>query len=408
MPFEPNNGAVDAILALAALATVVLLVRHWRSFWDDTFTNADRRLAIQLSIFAIPPVVVLLHELGHVAAAVVRGIRVAEFHYGLFEGSVTIVGRITATENWFVALAGNVVSGGVGLAMVAAGVAASSWRRPLRYLLIAGGLYEIVFTLVGYPLLSLGASFGDWEIIYDFERTPVLSWVTAAVHASLLAYLWRWWRRKGRVTLFAIGAGVEKGVADRQNALAANPADEAARLDLARFYLERGQGALARSTLDEGVAAGGSARLHLARARLAVFEQRWNDAVTAARAGLDRAHDRAPDPEVEQRLWANLALALGELARPDHALTAFAHVAPPVSDDPRVSYGRGLARLATGDAAGGRADLEATARSLPEGHLLRQWAEARLHGRVPDAPDESHLPAYARSSAPASAPIAGV
>lgn len=409
---EPTPAAVDVILGVAALVTIVTLARSWRSLWDDTFTAADRRLTIQVGVFVVTPLVVLLHELGHVAAALLTDTRVTGFNYGVFEGSVTIAGRITVGENWFIALAGNVVSAAVGLVMVVAGMAAGRLRRPLRYLLVVGGLLQLLFALVGYPLLSLTSSFGDWQVIYRFERTPVLSWTTAAIHAGALFALWQWWRRRGRAALFAIGAGVESEVEVLQRAVDTDPGDEAARLELARFYLQRGETRLGRGVLDDGAArGGGSPRLHLARARLALFEQRWNDVVNAARAGLDAldgAESVDGSGEVGQRLWANLALALGQMQRPDRALDAFAHLAPPVANDVRVAYGRGLARLARGDAQGGAADLSAVVGALPEGHLLRVWAEARLAGRDPDPPDDSHLPAYARRSAPPPAPIAGV
>lgn len=396
---------MDVLLAVAAVVTLVSLVRSWRSFWDTTYTLADRRLGLQVAVFLVPPVVVLLHELGHLVVARLVGARVTRFRYGLFEGSVTIVGRITPAQDWLVALAGNAVSVAVGLAMVAVGASATRLRRGLRHVLVMGGLFELGFSLVGYPLISLSTNFGDWRVIYDFGATPGLSWATAAVHAGVLAGLWRWWRQRGRAGLFAITQDVEGELAPLQRAVASAPSDEEARLPLAQFYLERGETGLARATLDGGVP-GASPRLHLARARLALFERRWNDAVVAARAGLDTG--AAADDEVGQRLWANLALALGEMERPDLALAAFGHLRSPVAEDARVAYGRGLARIATGDPARGRADLEAVALALPENDWLRQWAQARLVGGQPKPADDSHLPVYARGGGPPPAPIAGV
>src|SRR5207253_5419636 len=101
-----------------------------------------------------------------------------------------------------------------------------------------------------------------------------------------------------------------------------------------------------------------------------------------------------------QRLWANQGLALASMERPALALAAFERVGSPVVDDTRVRYGRGLARLGAGDAEGGRSDLEAVVRALPEGNLLRVWAAARLTGRPPDPPDDSDRPNYLRRSGP--------
>src|SRR5580765_14499 len=109
MPFNPASGATDIILGIAAVATIVAVIRAWGTFWDDDFTVADRRLATQVAVFIIPPAVVLLHELGHFVAAKALGVRVIGFHYGLFEGSVTVSGSRSAGQDWFIALAGNVV-----------------------------------------------------------------------------------------------------------------------------------------------------------------------------------------------------------------------------------------------------------------------------------------------------------
>ncbi|MCA1691346.1 MAG: M50 family metallopeptidase [Actinobacteria bacterium] len=406
MPFDPSSGAMDVILGLAALATLVSLARAWSRFWDGDFTSADRRLATQIAVFLIPPIVVLLHEGGHVLAAVVVGADVLDFSYGLFEGSVTIAGGITPAEDWTIALAGNLVGVLTGLMMVVAGVSVRSWRRPLRYVLVAGGLLEIVFTLVMYPALSLVARFGDWTAIYDVDRTPGLSWATAVLHALSLLGLWMWWRRRGRAVLFGIASGSEAKLEELEAAIRTAPMDIAARLALADFYARRGELALARSTLDEAVAECGEVpRLHLGRARLGLWQGRWNDVVMAARRGLQGDDG---DEDVRQKLWANLALALTEMQRPDHALAAYEHLMPPVADDLRVRYGRGLVRLESGDTQAGRLDLEAVVTHLPEGDLLRRWAQARLEGHPLEEPPDPNVPAYARSDGPPPAPIAGV
>jgi hypothetical protein len=142
---------------------------------------------------------------------------------------------------------------------------------------------------------------------------------------------------------------------------------------------------------------------------MAMIEDRWNQAYMAAQAGLRAADgDQANTGEVSQRLWANVGLALASMDRPAQALVAFEHLGPPVVDDTRVRYARGLARLATGDVAGGHADLQSVVGWRPEGDLLRQWAEARLQGAEPAAPDDRDRPNYARRTRPPPAPIAGV
>ncbi len=195
-------------------------------------------------------------------------------------------------------------------------------------------------------------------------------------------------------------------------AMAASPADPQPAMELAVLYARNGEMSLARETLDAAVkkpelTGAGAARLQLARARFAIIEDRWSQAYLSAQAGL--AHlDPDDDSEVAQRLWANAGLALAAMDRPEQALVAFGHVRPPVADDPRILYTRGLARIATGDRAGGQADLQAVVGWRPEGDLLRLWAEAQLEGREPAPPDDRDRPNYARRTKAPPAPIAGV
>jgi hypothetical protein len=203
VPFDPGSGLVDVMLGLAALATVVSLGRAWKPFWDDDFTDEDRHLANQAAVFLVPPLVVLLHELGHVVAAGAVGARVTDFRYGFFEGSVSLAGGLTPAEDLVVALAGNVVGALAGATLAMVGSRARRLPRSVRHLFMVGGLLELVFTLVGYPLLSFAAHFGDWQVVYDFRATPGLSLVVAAVHAVALAGIWHWWRTRLRPALVA-------------------------------------------------------------------------------------------------------------------------------------------------------------------------------------------------------------
>ncbi len=408
--------AVDLIFGLALLATLVMLVRRWRPFWDADFTPEDRRLATQVAVFVVVPVVVLVHELGHVAGARLVGGEVVNFHYGLIEGSVTVAGRLSPAEHWFVAIAGNAAGGLLGLAMAMAGTFGVRLPRPLRHVLILGGLFQVGFHLVLYPLLSLSAGAGDWERIYDFGVTPGLSTMTAIGHVAALGACWTWWRSRVRRTLFNVDHGLDADVARLQAAVAASPEDPDPAIELAVLYGRNGEMSLARETLEEAarnphITGSRAARLHLVRARLAMIEDRWNQAYIAAQEGLaalGEDGDTHAGGDLAQRLWANAGLALSSMHRPEQALAAFAHVRPPVADDPRVLYARGLAKLACGDRAGGEADLRSVVGWRPEGDLLRQWAEAQLEGREPPPPDDSDRPNYARRAKAPPAPIAGV
>ncbi|MGI8777056.1 MAG: hypothetical protein ACR2LJ_06630 [Acidimicrobiales bacterium] len=411
--FDPNSGATEIVLGIGVVLALVSLIRSWRSLFDADFTPADRHVAMQVAVFLIPPVVVLLHEVGHAVATVAVGGQVTDFHYGLFEGAVSFTGDLTNGQIWFIALAGNLVSIGIGLAMVAAGGLAGRLRRPLRYLLVVGGLIEAVFGLLGYPLISESARFGDWLLIYDFGADPALSWATLVVHVAVVVGLWQWWRSSLRRTLFAVTYGEQARLTALSAAVKRSPGDLAPRLALANLFAGHGNLDLADATLDEGVATTSEpARLHLARARLAIYESKWTQALLATRAGLsalDGADPLSTDHYgIGQQLWANQGVALNQLGRSKLALGAFAHVDEALMADPRVRYCRGLARLDDGDVGGGRADLSAVAGASPGEPLLRLWAEARLTGREPNPPDDSDRPAWARRRQSPPAPIAGV
>jgi hypothetical protein len=408
VPIDLQSSAVDVVMGLAALATLVTVVRARRTFFDRDFTGEDKRLATQVAVFLMPPIVVLIHELGHVGAVMTVGAEVLGFHYGFFEGAVTVGGRLSPAESWWVSMAGNLAGALTGMALIGVGLAGARLRPGLRYVLILGGTLQVGYALVGYPVLSLSSNWGDWVTIYDFGATPGLSWATAGLHAAVLVLLWRWWRNSVRHSLFAISSGAGDKVAALRRVVREAPGDDTGWLDLARLYASSGELGLARATLDQAAAPGAAptARIHLARARVAILESRWSSAVIAAEEGVKAAGP--DDVEVVQRLWANQGLALASMERPTHALAAFDRLEPPVVDDARVRYGRGMARLGAGDPAGGRADLEAVVGALPEGNLLRAWAAARLVGGLPDPPDDSDRPNYLRRSASPPAPIAGV
>ncbi|MDQ3642425.1 MAG: hypothetical protein M3450_13420, partial [Actinomycetota bacterium] len=344
MPNGQDATVVDIIFGIALLGTLFLVARRWRAFWDRDFTAEDRRLATQCAVFVVPPIVVLVHEVGHVLGARLVGGQVLGFHYGLIEGSVRIAGGLSLSELWWVALSGNLAGAATGLAMAVAGIALAGMPRALRRILIMGGLLQVAFQLVIYPLLSLSARFGDWQVIYDFGSTPGLSTATLVVHAAALLAVWRWWRTSGRRTLFDVDHGLGTEQARLEAAMAASPQDAQPAMELAVLYARNGEMSLARETLDAAakhpqLTGAAAARLQLARARFAIIEDRWSQAYLSAQAGL--AHlDPHDDDEVAQRLWANVGVALASMDRPEQALEAFEHVRPPVSDDPRVLYTR--------------------------------------------------------------------
>jgi Zn-dependent protease len=100
-----------AFLGVRALWT---LAKNWRAFTDAELTAFDRRLATEIAFFVFIPIGVFLHELGHAAATYQVGGTIdwfgGGFHYALFYGYVIPEGRFTALQDWWISLAGNLVS----------------------------------------------------------------------------------------------------------------------------------------------------------------------------------------------------------------------------------------------------------------------------------------------------------
>src|SRR5262245_21751021 len=87
----PNMAPLDALNLLflpLMVITAVQALKNWKTLWDDRLTGAYRQLLQRITIFILLPVVVLCHELGHVAAIKYFGGTVQEFHYAFLSGYV--------------------------------------------------------------------------------------------------------------------------------------------------------------------------------------------------------------------------------------------------------------------------------------------------------------------------------
>jgi hypothetical protein len=180
-------------LALLYIGRAVLLAirvaRNWTTLRQEPLTRAKQRLAEQAAFFLGVPPAVLVHELAHALAVLVFGGQVVEFGYRVFWGYVVPEGAFTAIENWIIAIAGTLGSLAFGAAVWL--ILRRNPSRTLQYFGLRAFRFQIYFSLLYYPIFSLFLPIGDWRIIYDFETTPVLSAVTAVVHAASLFLFWR-------------------------------------------------------------------------------------------------------------------------------------------------------------------------------------------------------------------------
>ncbi|MFN2189498.1 MAG: M50 family metallopeptidase [Candidatus Promineifilaceae bacterium] len=157
----------------------------WTSLNQEPLKPEQKRLIDQAAFFLGVPIGVLVHEMGHALMVLLFGGKIVDVGYGFYWGYVSHTGTYTASENWIIALAGTIgtLLYGVVMWLIFRRMRLTTYRYfALRVLRV-----HLYYALVFYPIFTLITRIGDWEIIYDFNLTPVLSGVTLAIHLSILA-----------------------------------------------------------------------------------------------------------------------------------------------------------------------------------------------------------------------------
>jgi tetratricopeptide (TPR) repeat protein len=308
---------------LLSLPLIFLTVKDvapkWKSIWDADLTMEDRRLLMRIVIFLVLPLVVFVHELGHLLAALSVQAKVYDFHYGPVVGHVTVSSNLAPEKLLWIAIAGNLAQVAIGLLALFASLVIRS--APAVAFLVYLGLFAIGDTVIFYAALSLASIYGDWIQIYQSPCTQlVLS--TAGVHAVLVALVVYclcgklprlWFARKTM-------PGWLKTNQDLEAAARANPSAESL-LALVHSYMEAGLQAEARRCLKQAEA---------------LDAEHWGVACAKADleltcGNLDRAREMfeklARDDTIPNKTRANLILQVGELwlcrNDPDRALRCF-------------------------------------------------------------------------------------
>ena len=159
------------------------------TIWQEPLTAEKMRLFDSAAfLLAIPPSV-FIHELGHAIAVWAYGGRVVEFGFFFFWGYVLPDRRFFGLEEWVISSAGPWAS--LFCAVVLGVVWYTSRSSVVRYFAKRAVRLQIFFSLIYYPLFTLGLSFGDWRTIYDFSLAPVAASITAVLHAAtLIVHIW--------------------------------------------------------------------------------------------------------------------------------------------------------------------------------------------------------------------------
>jgi len=338
-----------AVLGIRAIWTAV---KNWRAFTDDQLTAVDRRLANELAFFVFIPIGVFLHELGHAAATIQVGGQVVGFHYALFYGYVIPRGRFTPFEDWWIALAGNLVSVVYGfLPLILLPFARKVW---VKYILLAFARIQLGWSLVGYPLITLAGFEGDWKTIYGTDLS--LSVPLFIVHAALVLGLWRFDRssfvKRWEVGLYS-GAGDQLRLLD--GAIASRPGAVDPILARGNFFAAQAQPELAVGDYRAAL------RLDPQNPRalynighLQLMQRNFAEAEKNFRAALARA---GSDPEIAGRVHYGLAMCLYHQGKAFEAIQEFTAAISRVSDVPEFYFWRGTAYRSMRDDASAHNDF---------------------------------------------------
>ena len=170
------------------LQTLQQLKRDWHEFWDDAVTTKDQLLAQRLAIFALLPLGVLLHEIGHSIATWQSGGTVSTFQWRFTWGYIIPKGHFSAFQNWWIALSGNLVS--ILLLLVSLLLIPRVRKRIVAEILFFFACAQAITSIFAYPLLSLSNGWGDWPKIYNPSSQPYAIF-TLLLHVGLVVALWR-------------------------------------------------------------------------------------------------------------------------------------------------------------------------------------------------------------------------
>ncbi|MEL7082865.1 MAG: M50 family metallopeptidase [Cyanobacteria bacterium J06597_1] len=143
-----------------------------------------------MAFFLCIPLAVLVHEFGHALATWQVGGQVLEFQWRGFWGYVVPYGTFSQLEFWWIALAGNLASLLVAIAVLLVGV--NIQRHIVGQILTAFGLLEFTFAMVLYPIMSFAIPdfTGDWVRIYQFSVAPYAQFVLT-LHLIAIAIFYK-------------------------------------------------------------------------------------------------------------------------------------------------------------------------------------------------------------------------
>jgi tetratricopeptide (TPR) repeat protein len=176
--------ALSLFQAYRGLQLARSIQQNWHTIKQEPLTWQKAHFAGQAAFYLAVPPAVFVHELFHAIPIWVFGGRVVECGYGFYWGYVQADRFFLPSQEWFISLAGTLGSLAFGLLL---------WlllhRHPIsawRYFAFRAFHFQILFSLIYYPIFTAISFIGDWRTIYNFNATPGLSAATAVTHVGLL------------------------------------------------------------------------------------------------------------------------------------------------------------------------------------------------------------------------------
>lgn len=333
------------------------LIKNWRAFTDDQLTAFDRRLASEIAFFVFIPIGVFLHELGHAAATYQMGGSIdwlgGGFHYALFYGYVIPEGNFSPVQDWWIALAGNLVSVMYGFVpLIFLRLTDQAW---LKYTILSFARIQLGWSLVGYPLITFAGFEGDWSTIYF--TSPLLGIPLFISQAALVLALFLIDRsiavKRWEVSLYA---GAREQINKLDAEIAARPGAIDPLIARGNFFAAQNQPDLATADYRSALKIdpqNARALYNLGQVRLQ--QKRYSEAEKNFRAALERAN---AEPLLAARTHFSLGICLYRRAGAQAALPEFDAAIERDATQPEFFYWRGTARRAMGDEQNAQNDFK--------------------------------------------------
>ena len=180
-------GLLGLLMAVLGVKVIAEIVRNRAQIFDDNLTPQDRHSISQAAFFAILPITVAFHELGHAALVKLFGAEITSWGFYFFSGFVGYRGFVSEEQQILIAAAGvtvNLLMGAIAIAVVF--LKRPPMRPAINELLIQATAITVVNALIFYPLLDFVTDLnGDFRQMY-FGGVPWLSASIFSVHAAVL------------------------------------------------------------------------------------------------------------------------------------------------------------------------------------------------------------------------------